>query len=248
MNRINDIFNIIQSANRTVALTGAGVSTLSGLPDFRSKKGLWKQYDQNRVFSLDYFKTDPEYFFNFARQYIFPFLDAEPSIIHHLLAQLEQKKMLRRVITQNIDMLHTKAGNKGVLELHGSPERNFCVTCGKEFSFGQIIAKIESEKFPLCDSCGGVLKPDIIFFGEMLHADVLDTAFHEARQADCCLVMGTSLVVSPAASIPEIAAHYGAKVIIVNREATPLDRLADIVIHTELDTFGSTLMQLLNTR
>ena len=219
-NQIKTVLDTIQKSSHTVAMTGAGISTLCGIPDFRSPHcGLWYRYDAEKIFLIDHFYSNPEYFYDFSREFIFKGMgmDTPPGIIHHLISLLQKKKLIKRVITQNIDLLHQKAGSTDVLELHGSPMKNYCVGCRKSFSFEDVIAKLKTEKVPRCDECDAVIKPDIIFFGECLHENVISTAMQEASKADCCIVFGSSLVVYPAASIPEITLNHGGKLIIVNR-------------------------------
>jgi len=218
---IAEAFKAITESNHVIALTGAGISTLSGIPDFRSPNiGLWNRFDQEKIFQIDYFHQDPQYFYEFAREFIYQFTDSKPNIIHNILANMQRKKILKSLITQNIDMLHQKAGSTGVLELHGSPEKSFCLDCGEFFSIEQMQKKLSLEKIPHCDKCNGLIKPDIIFFGEMLHEDTLNKAFMTAEKSDCCIVLGTSLVVHPAASIPQIVLRNGGRLIIVNRDKT----------------------------
>ncbi len=246
---IREASNLILKSKYLIALTGAGISTPSGIPDFRSpNSGLWNRFDQTKIFDINFFHRHPEYFYDFAREFIFSFFNCEPNIAHNILAILEQKNILRRLITQNIDMLHQKAGNREVLELHGSPKENICLDCSASYTANEIIGKLTSQKVPLCDKCGGIIKPDITFFGEMLHENVIHTAFSDAEKADCCIVMGTSLVVYPAASIPEIVIRSGGKLVIVNRTQTHLDSYADFVFNIELDKFAREFLDILKEK
>lgn len=238
--RLEQAIDTIINAQRTIVLTGAGISTLSGIPDFRSPKtGLWHQYDAEKIFLLEHFLEEPQYFYNFARDTIFKlFYESQPNAVHRLVAQLQHRGYIRRIITQNIDMLHQQAGSVDVLELHGSPATSYCIRCDKMFSFNDMVNRVMAETVPRCDACGGLIKPDIIFFGEMLHEQILSAAYNEAHHADCCLALGTSLQVYPAASIPQVIVQSGGTLILVNREPTPQDSSAKYVFRMELDRFA----------
>ena len=245
-NRVENVLNTILNSRHAITLTGAGISTLCGIPDFRSPhSGLWYRYDAEKIFLIDHFYSNPEYFYNFSREFIFKGMDTDPGIIHHLVAVLQEKKLLKRVITQNIDLLHQKAGSTDVLELHGSPMKNYCVGCRAIYSFEDVKAKLETEKVPRCDNCDGLIKPDIIFFGECLHENVISTAMREAQQADCCIVLGSSLIVYPAASIPQITLENGGKLIIVNKDRTPFDNYADQLLNMDLQEFGELALNIM---
>lgn len=247
--KITEAVNCILKSRHLIALTGAGISTLSGIPDFRSpNSGLWNRFDSSKIFDINYFYRHPEKFYEFAREFIFSFTNCQPNIAHNLLAVLQKKNILKRLITQNIDMLHQKAGNTDVYELHGSSRLNICVNCGQNYVMEDISRKLMSQDVPLCDKCGAVIKPDITFFGELLHEDVIKGAISEAEQADWCIVMGTSLVVYPAASIPEIVVESGGKLILVNRERTRLDSYAEFHFLMELDKFAEEVFEFLQEK
>ncbi|MEW6535461.1 MAG: Sir2 family NAD-dependent protein deacetylase [Candidatus Auribacterota bacterium] len=238
--KLCDAFQLITSSGHAICLTGAGISTLSGIPDFRSPNtGLWNRYDADKIFRIDCFLAEPHYFYEFAREFIFQmFYETSPNIVHRLLSLLQKHRYLRRIITQNIDMLHQRSGTTDVLELHGSPQVSYCTRCYKDYSFDDMVRRISSTAVPFCDECGAVIKPGIIFFGELLNQRVLSAACAEAEQADCCLVLGTSLVVYPAASIPRMVTRNGGSLVIVNRDATAQDADAAYTFHMELDAFA----------
>ncbi len=204
------------------------MSTLSGIPDFRGKNGIYRRgdIDANRLFDIGAFRKDPSYYYTHARGLIYNLEDKRPNIVHMELARLEQKGVVHAVLTQNIDLLHQKAGSKKVLELHGSPSVHRCLSCGKAASFSDIVKQLEQAQVPLCPRCRGILKPDIVFFGEPLPEATLNKALEEAREADLMLVLGSSLTVYPAASLPEVTLRKQGKLIIINADPTPLDRFA----------------------
>lgn len=221
----------VDESSNIVFFGGAGMSTESGVPDFRSKDGLYNQcYDEppETIISHSYFVSYPDKFYRFYRDKIMP-LSAEPNVGHLKLAELEAAGKLRAVLTQNIDGLHQKAGSKEVLELHGSIYRNYCMKCGK-FWPAQEIA--DSKGIPWCD-CGGMIKPDVVLYEEALDNDVMRRAIEHIRKADMMIVAGSSLVVYPAAGL--INYYKGHRLVLINRSATPFDDQADLVVH---DTIG----------
>ena len=206
---------------------GAGVSTESGIPDFRSVDGLYHQqydYPPETILSHTFFARNPEEFFRFYRAKMLC-LDAKPNAAHLKLAELEAAGKLKAVITQNIDGLHQAAGSREVLELHGSVHRNYCQRCGKSFSARDIL---QSTGVPRCDACGGVIKPDVVLYEESLDADVLNRAVQHLRRADLLLVGGTSLAVYPAAGLLQY--YGGSRLVLLNKSATPYDSNADLVL------------------
>lgn len=212
----------LQQAKHLVVFTGAGVSTLSGLPDFRGKDGLYAKFDADKIFSLEYFYQDPAYYYTHTKELIYSADTVQPNIIHTEIARLERMGIVKAVITQNIDMLHQKAGSKKIYEIHGSPESHHCLSCYTEYPYDQIQGIVLRDEVPRCE-CGGLIKPDITFFGEMLPEEMLYAAVHEASTADLMLVLGSSLVVQPAASIPFHTLDSGGNLIIINRGFTSLD-------------------------
>jgi NAD-dependent deacetylase len=206
----------IRRARRIVALTGAGISTAAGIPDFRGPHGLYvtRQYDPEKTFDIEYFDRDPSYFFAFARDFIQLVERIRPTFTHRFLAELEARGTLEAVITQNIDGLHQEAGSRRVIELHGSYRNGHCRTCGRAYATAALKAKVLGEAIARCDACGGIVKPDIVFFGEAVQG--ITEASRVAGRADLFLVIGSSLTVYPAASLPEYA---GGQVIVVNQGA-----------------------------
>ena len=222
---------MVDESRRIVFFGGAGVSTESGIPDFRSVDGLYHQlYDTppETILSHSFFLTHPEEFYRFYRAKMLP-LDAQPNAAHLKLAELEQAGRLSAVITQNIDGLHQKAGSRTVLELHGSIWRNHCMRCGK-FYPPQTIAE-DTRPVPLC-TCGGWIKPDVVLYEEGLEEDVLAAAVGYLRRADMLIVAGTSLTVYPAAGL--VRYFRGKNLVLINRDATPMDSLARLVIREKV--------------
>ena len=222
---------LLQAARHAVALTGAGISTASGIPDFRSpESGLWERGDPLQVASIYAFRSRPQDFYD----WIYPLAElavaARPNPAHRALAQLESHGPLEAVITQNIDMLHVQAGSKRVLEIHGHLREMTCLRCFEIVPAAEKMAAfIETGRAPYC-GCGGVLKPNVILFGEQLPVRVLQQSQRQSRQCDVMLVAGSSLEVAPAGELPRLAKESGAALIIVNYGETHLDHLADVVI------------------
>jgi NAD-dependent deacetylase len=217
----------IKNARYLVALSGAGVSTLSGIRDFRGKNGLYTEMDAEKIFDLDYFMQDPSFYYSQAGSFIYNINEKEPSVVHAVLGELEQRGYLKSLITQNIDLLHQKGGSKKVIEIHGSPKIHYCMRCaGVRMGFDEAAALVRAGGLPQCPRCGGILKPAITFFGESLPVDALREATIESQKADLMLVLGTSLTVYPAASMPDYTLRKGGEVVIVNNMPTPLDRYA----------------------
>lgn len=242
---VDRLAQMFREAQYGAALTGAGVSTDSGIPDFRSPGvGLWAQYNPMEVASIDGFRSNPARFYEFWRQRFAKLADAQPNITHKVLAQLEARGYLQCVITQNIDDLHRKAGSKRVLEVHGNYTRGLCLGCKKTYTIQEIFAKVERHRIPVCDECKNLLKPDVVLFGELLTPD-FDSALDEIERCDSLFVLGTSLEVYPIAGLVPHAKRCGAQIAIVNRDATPFDRIADIVIRSELEPVMTELRRLL---
>jgi NAD-dependent deacetylase len=208
------VTGLIQRAGRIAALTGAGISTAAGIPDFRGPRGLYvtRQYDPEKTFDIDYFDRDPSYFFAFSRDFVQLVEQVQPTFTHRFLAMLEERGKLDTVITQNIDGLHQKAGSKRVIEVHGSVRHGHCRTCGRAYAYEELKAKVLNQEIARCDSCDGIVKPDIVFFGEAVQG--MAEASRVAGQADLFFVIGSSLTVHPAASLPEYA---GGQVVVVNQ-------------------------------
>ena len=223
--------DLIRHARYGVALTGAGVSTPSGIPDFRSPtSGLWEKDNPMIVASITSFRTNPQVFYDWLRPLAEMILFAQPNPAHLALAHLERQGFIKAVITQNIDGLHQRAGSQRVLEVHGHMRQATCIRCYKQVPANSLVARfLATGAAPTCE-CGGAFKPDAILFGEQLPIRVLNQAIAEARRCDLLLMAGSSLSVVPAADLPFLAADNGARVIIVNLEPTDFDLRADLVI------------------
>mgnify|MGYP001097153511 CR=1 FL=1 len=226
---------LLRQARCAVALSGAGISVPSGIPDFRSpESGLWEQADPLAVASLNSFRRHPEAFYHWIRPLARTILEAQPNAAHVTLAQLEAKQRLEAVITQNIDGLHQRAGSRRVYELHGHIRAATCLRCHRMTSTDALIPTfVETGEIPRCP-CGGVFKPNVVLFGEMLPEHVWNAAVELVERCDVLLVVGSSLEVSPAADLPLYATAHGAHLVIVNLTPTPLDGLAEVVIHEDL--------------
>lgn len=228
---------LIKNSDYCVFLSGAGISTLSGIPDFRGSNGLYGKYDADKIFDLGYFHKDPSYFYTHATDFIYNLDDREPNIIHRTLASLEKTGYVKAVITQNIDLLHQEAGSVNVLEIHGSPATHSCLSCHRKYSYEEIKDMLKIHEIPYCPACGGLIKPDIIFFGEELNRDMLDRAIDVSSKADLFVVTGSSLVVQPAASLPVFSVRNGGKLVIINNMSTPLDSYSHLKYRELEDVF-----------
>jgi len=228
----DELQQLVSEANRIVAFTGAGISAESGIPTYRGDGGVWNTYDPARYAEISNFLADPGYYWSFFREVRYPALrDAEPNPAHHALARLEEQGRLSAVITQNIDGLHQEAGSKRVLELHGNTRRIACMTCNEVYTLDEVHDRLDEVFPPDCPKCNGVLKPQVVFFGESLPMQVLEDAVRETRNCDLFIVVGSSLVVQPAAALPPMAVQEGAKLVIINRDPTPQDQLAHLAFH-----------------
>lgn len=223
---MHELITKLKNAKHCVAFTGAGSSTLSGIRDFRGKNGIYKEYDAEKIFSIHYFMQNPSEFYKIAKTFFYNLDEKEPNIIHTECARLEKMGIIKRVITQNIDMLHQKAGSKDVIEVHGSPLIHTCLSCHKEFTFTQVQSMLESAEVPYCDSCNGIIKPNVTFFGEPLPMNAINDAINESQSADLMIVLGSTLVVQPAASLPVYTFQNEGDIVIVNNQPTPLDTIA----------------------
>ena len=225
--KIASLQTIIDQAKHIVFFTGAGVSTDSGIPDFRSTNGLYNQtyrYPPEEIISHSFFEENPEEFFRFYKNRML-YLDAQPNEVHRFIAECEKKGKSLGVVTQNIDGLHQKAGSKHVYELHGSVLRNYCMDCSTFYSAEYIK---NSEGIPRCQKCGGIIKPDVVLYEEGLSLAVVEGAVAAIQSADVMIVLGTSLVVYPAAGL--IRYFSGRHLVLINRDATPYDSDADLLI------------------
>ncbi len=240
MRAIEQALQLIQASSRIVAFTGAGISTEAGIPDFRSKGGLWEDAALMELMSASGFQRNPAGFYRASMQLMPNLHRAQPTEAHKLLARLEVRGQLSAIITQNIDGLHQAAGSKTVYEVHGSFRTGHCIGCRQQFEMAAFYEQLEAGEIdlPRCPICQLPIKPDVILFGDMLPLEVWNRSVQAAEQCDLMLVMGSSLVVYPAAGLPQTALANGAKLIIVNREATECDALADVVLHMELADFS----------
>lgn len=237
MKKIDELQRIIDESNNIVFFGGAGVSTESGIKDFRSKDGLYNlnyKYPPELILSSNFFYNNTEEFYKFYKDKL-NCLNSEPNIIHNYLAKLEQKGKLKGIITQNIDGLHTKAGNKKVYELHGTIYNNHCIKCGKYYDAKYVFNSIG---IPKC-KCGGIIKPDVTLYGEMLDESILNMSIHLISTCDTLIVAGTSLLVEPASSL--IKLFKGKNLVILNRSNTKYCSIASLVIN---DSLGNIFKQL----
>lgn len=242
------MISIRAQGEKIAIFTGAGVSTLSGIKDFRSADGVYSKPFLGRsveeILSLDVFYEQPALFYEWAKDFCYCLDRFKPNIVHKIIADLESKSFCDGVMTQNIDVLHQAAGSKNVLEIHGSPSRHHCLKCRKTYGYAEIAPQVMDNRVPHC-ACGGVIKPDIIFYGEGLDERVLSSCIRQAESCKLCIVLGSSLTVQPAASIPLIACESGATLCIVNAQPTPLDRHARYRF-ADLKTFAEDIAEKLN--
>lgn len=239
MEKIETLRQWIRESRRIVFFGGAGVSTESGIPDFRSVDGLYNQkfeYPPETIISHSFYERKPDYFFRFYREKMLP-LGYEPNITHKVLSRWEEEGRLSAVVTQNIDGLHQKAGSKKVYELHGSVLRNYCVRCRK-FHSAEFVR--DAAGVPKC-ACGGTVKPDVVLYEESLNQDTIEKSVMAIRFADLLIVAGTSLTVYPAAGL--INYYRGDRLVLINRDETPYDSYADLVLHESLGTVFSQLTE-----
>lgn len=238
MDKLLQLQDMISECDNIVFFGGAGVSTESGIPDFRSVDGLYHQqydYPPETILSHTFYRRNPEEFYRFYRNKMLC-LDAEPNAAHKKLAELEAAGKLKAVVTQNIDGLHQKAGSKKVLELHGSVLRNYCERCGKFFDAEYIL---NSEGVPKCDDCGGSIKPDVVLYEEGLDQRIITESIEAISAADMLIIGGTSLVVYPAAGLVDY--YRGNKLVLINKSVTSMDSKADLVIS---DSIGKVFRQI----
>lgn len=226
--------NFIRESMSTVVLTGAGISTNAGIPDFRGPTGIYRtgKYDPQKIFEFTSFIEDPKPFYDFARDFIKLVESCKPTFAHEFFAKLERIDKLDGIITQNIDALHERAGSKNIINLHGSIHKSYCLKCGKEYSFEEMKRKIFEEEIPHCRLCKGLIKPDIVFFGE----DV--KGFSQAEKlvyfSELFLVVGTSLEVFPANSLVDFARG---RIVFVGKGVSKLNRYADLIVDKDIDEF-----------
>jgi NAD-dependent deacetylase len=218
---------LIRDHQPCVVLTGAGVSTESGIPDFRSRNGIWARYDPMEYATIQAFRRDPVKVWDFYARRLGVLQEAEPNAAHLALARLEADSWVEAVVTQNVDRLHERAGSRDVVEVHGSLRTSSCLECGHVEGFDRVVELLPT---PRCARCSAVLKPDVVMFGELLPAAAIERAFALAREAALLIVVGSSLEVHPVAALPEETLGAGGRLAIVNRGETPYDRQASLVL------------------
>ena len=237
MDKINQLQEIINKSNNIVFFSGAGISTLSGIKDFRSDNGLYNmkyKYNPEKILSKSFFINNTKEFFEFYKKY-FDIKNIQPNIVHKFLVKLEQQNKLKAIVTQNIDNLHTLAGSKNVFELHGSETRNYCMKCHKFYDYDYVF---NSKDIPRC-KCTGIIKPDVVLYEEELDYDTLNQAIKAISNAKTLIVAGTSLSVYPASGL--IRYFKGKDLIIINKDITPYDNIATLVINDDLKNVFSKL-------
>ena len=235
MSQIEELQKLIDNANHIVVISGAGISTASGIPDIRSANGAANnkdlikkyKYDYETIVSHTFFMRRTDEFYRYYKEQMI-FKNAKPNIAHKYLAELEKRKDLT-IITQNIDGLHTVAGSRNVIEFHGSTQRNTCMNCGEHYSLEYVMSH---EGVPHCEHCGGIIKPDVVLFEEGIDYDAIHNSVADTERADLLIVIGSSMVVYPAAGIPNY--FHGENIVIINRDPTPLDSYAKIVIRDDI--------------
>ena len=221
---------LIRRRQPCVVLTGAGVSTESGIPDFRSPTGLWATFDPLEYGSIEAFRRDPHKVWSFYKPRVAMLAEAEPNPAHLALAELERLGLVDAVVTQNIDRLHERAGSSEVVEVHGSVRTSSCRACGERYGIEQVLELLAAADAPVCPACGEILKPDVVFFGELLPVEEIERAFELARKAGLLLVVGSALEVHPVAALPLETLSAGGELAIVNRGPTPYDERASLRI------------------
>jgi NAD-dependent deacetylase len=221
---------LVRRRQPCVVLTGAGVSTESGIPDFRSPNGLWAQFDPLEYGSIEAFRRDPLKVWSFYKPRVAMLAEAEPNSAHRALAELERLGFVEAVVTQNIDLLHERAGSRQVVEVHGSIRTSTCPDCGARYGLERVLELLADADAPACPACGALLKPDVVFFGELLPAVAIEHAFELARRSRLLLVVGSALEVQPVAGLPLETLGAGGELAIVNRGQTPYDEEASLRI------------------
>jgi len=233
---VERLAELLGRSRRAVALTGAGVSVPSGIPDFRTPEtGLWAKVDPMEVAHISVFEGDPERFWSYYRPRFQALGDKEPNRAHEALAELERRGLIEGVITQNIDRLHRAAGSENVIEVHGSIETSTCMDCGTSFGLDDVEGIFDKRGVAICTACGGPVKPDVVLFGELLPEEAMARATELAEGADLMLCVGSSLAVHPVAGLPGVTLERGGSIAIVTKGATPYDRDAELKLEGEVD-------------
>lgn len=234
--QVQRLAELIRRSRSTVALTGAGVSVPSGIPDFRSPgTGLWENVDPMDVAHIDVFERDPARFWSYYRPRFQTLGDKQPNRAHTALAELERRGLLAGVVTQNIDRLHRAAGSREVVEVHGTIETSSCRTCATSFELEQIEELFDEEGVAICSSCGGAVKPDVVLFGELLSESAMARAREMAERAELMICVGSSLAVYPVAGLPQLTLERGGMLAIVTKGETPYDADAELKLEGEVD-------------
>ena len=234
--RAEELAALVREAHGVVALTGAGVSVPSGIPDFRTPEtGMWANVDPMEVAHIDVFERDPARFWSYYRPRFAALGDKRPNRAHAALAELERRGLLTGVITQNVDRLHRAAGSRNVVEVHGSIETSSCRDCAASYDIDQVDSLFDADGVALCAACGGAVKPDVVLFGELLPEEAMRRAQELAAAAELMLCVGSSLVVHPVAALPELTLAAGGRLAIVTKSATPYDGDAALKLDGEVD-------------
>jgi NAD-dependent deacetylase len=226
--RVQRLAELVRTRQPCVVLTGAGISTESGIPDFRSPTGIWAEYDPMEYATISAFRRDPVKVWEFYARRFDALTSAEPNQGHRALAALEERGHVQAVITQNIDTLHERAGSRDVVEVHGSIREASCLACGERVPLAEVVELLRDRPAPPCPRCGEIVKPGVVMFGEVLPEREIDRAFELAGKAGLLLVVGSSLEVHPVAGLPETTLAAGGELAIVNRGTTPYDRVASL--------------------
>lgn len=244
---VERLAELLGRSRRAVALTGAGVSVPSGIPDFRTPEtGLWAKVDPMEVAHISVFEEDPERFWSYYRPRFQALGDKEPNRAHEALAELERRGLIEGVITQNIDRLHRAAGSENVIEVHGSIGTSSCMECATAFGLGEVDALFDQRGVAICSACGGAVKPDVVLFGEMLPLEEIDRATQLAEGADLMLCVGSSLAVHPVAGLPHLTLERGGRLALVTKGETPYDGDAELKLDGEVDEELSALLAALS--
>ncbi|MHA1111655.1 MAG: SIR2 family NAD-dependent protein deacylase [Promethearchaeota archaeon] len=228
--KITSVAQLLLDAQYAIILTGAGISTESGIPDFRGRSGIWKEFNPILYGNIETLKSNPNFFWKLAKRIAPTLLKATPNPGHDALVELEEMGKIRCIITQNIDGLHQQAGSKVVFEVHGSLRNFTCMECEANYTQEEIVPKI-FKGIPKCENCGGFLKPNVVLFGDSLPLDQIENSQAAALEADLILVAGSALEVFPVNKLPQVVVNHGGKLVIINDEPTWLDDHAEIVIH-----------------
>jgi len=247
---IRQVVNLIRQSEKVIVFTGAGVSTESGIPDFRSPGGVWHKYNPEDFYYQKFISSEEsrEKYWQMSREFFEPLKNAQPNAAHRAVVELEKMGKLDCVITQNVDNLHQRAGSspEKVIELHGTAVSVSCLSCRKKYSREEIQSwLLRGVRVPKCGGCNGILKPDTVSFGQSMPPRETEESFRRARQCDLLIVIGSSLVVQPAASVPLEAKENGAKLVIINRDSTYHDSYADVVIHASAGEVMGKIMNFL---